>query len=124
MSFPHTIFGKFGDEKETSTTKRRALGTVLELPDGRKFKYALNGGSAISGGHLVASKVMVANHDEGLATAATAAGSQTVTVTLGATDATAATNAVVNSSYNFMAYASSVTASDDVYIAWLADAEL
>ena len=89
MSFPHTIFGKFGDEKETSTTKRRALGTVLELPDGRKFKYALNGGSAISGGHLVASKVMVANHDEGLATAATAAGSQTVTVTLGATDATA-----------------------------------
>ena len=45
-------------------------------------------------------------------------------MTAGATDATAATNAVVNSSYNFMAYASSVTASDDVYIAWLADAEL
>ena len=88
MSFPHTIYGKFGDEKETSTSKRRALGTVLELPDGRQFKYALNGGSGITSGKLVASKVMVANHDMDLVTAVTAAGSQTVTVTLGNTATT------------------------------------
>jgi|TARA_R100000152_G_scaffold20616_1_gene14894 hypothetical protein len=88
MSFPHTIYGKFGDEKETSTSKRRALGTVLELPDGRQFKYALNGGSEITSGKLVASKVMVANHDMDLVTAVTAAGSQTVTVTLGNTATT------------------------------------
>jgi len=88
MSFPHTIYGKFGDEKETSTSKRRALGTVLELPDGRQFKYALNGGTAIAAGALTASKVMVANHDMDLVTAATTAGSQTVTVTLGNTATT------------------------------------
>ena len=57
-------------------------------------------------------------------TYSTANANTTGKMTAGATDATAATNAVVNSSYNFMAYASSVTASDDVYIAWLADAEL
>ena len=89
MSFPHTIFGKFGDEKETSTAKRRALGTVLELPDGRKFKYVKNGSGAITAGKGVASKQMVANHDMDLVTAAAAAGASEVTVTLGGTAATA-----------------------------------
>lgn len=90
MAFPSTVFGGFGSEKETSTTKKRALGTKLELPDGRIFRYALNGGVALTAGKIVAAPVPVANHDMDLAVASDAAvGAKSITVTLGATAATA-----------------------------------
>ena len=88
MSFPNRIYGDFGSEKVTNTTKKRALGTILELPDGREFKYALNGGSAISSGKLASSAAMIGNHDMDLTTAAASVGDTSITVTLGATAAT------------------------------------
>ena len=88
MSFPNRIYGDFGAEKVTNTTKKRALGTILELPDGREFKYALNGGSAISSGKLASSAAMIGNHDMDLTTAAASVGDTSITVTLGATAAT------------------------------------
>ena len=88
MSFPNRIYGDFGSEKVTKTTKKRALGTILELPDGREFKYALNGGSAISSGKLASSAAMIGNHDMDLTTAAASVGDTSITVTLGATAAT------------------------------------
>ena len=88
MSFPNRIYGDFGSEKVTNTTKKRALGTILELPDGREFKYALNGGSAISSGKHASSAAMIGNHDMDLTTAAASVGDTSITVTLGATAAT------------------------------------
>ena len=88
MSFPNRIYGDFGSEKVTNTTKKRALGTILELPDGREFKYALNGGSAISSGKLASSAAMIGNHDMDLTTAAASVGDTSITVTLGGTAAT------------------------------------
>ena len=54
----------------------------------------------------------------------TANANTTGKMTAGSTDATANTNAVVNSAKNHVFYATGVTAADDVYVAWTADAEL
>lgn len=54
----------------------------------------------------------------------TANANTTGKLTAGSTDSNAATNAVVNSAKNHIFYASSVTAADDVYVAWTADGEL
>ena len=88
MSFPNRIYGDFGAEKTTNTTKKRALGTILELPDGREFKYVLNGAGAITSGKLASSAAMIGNHDMDLTTAAASVGDTSITVTLGATAAT------------------------------------
>ena len=88
MSFPNRIYGDFGAEKVTNTTKKRALGTILELPDGREFKYVLNGSGAITSGKLTSSAAMIGNHDMDLTTAAASVGDTSITVTLGATAAT------------------------------------
>ena len=88
MSFPNRIYGDFGSEKVTNTTKKRALGTILELPDGREFKYVLNGSGAITSGKLASSAAMIGNHDMDLTTAAASVGDTSITVTLGATAAT------------------------------------
>jgi len=52
MSFPNIIHGSYGDEKVTSSTKvgGHDLGTLMILPDGRKFRYAKSGGSALAVG--------------------------------------------------------------------------
>ena len=88
MSFPNRIYGDFGAEKTTNTTKKRALGTILELPDGREFKYVLNGSGAITSGKLTSSAAMIGNHDMDLTTAAASVGDTSITVTLGGTAAT------------------------------------
>ena len=88
MSFPNRIYGDFGAEKVTNTTKKRSLGTILELPDGREFKYVLNGSGAITSGKLASSAAMIGNHDMDLTTAAASVGDTSITVTLGATAAT------------------------------------
>ena len=88
MSFPNRIYGDFGAEKVTNTTKKRSLGTILELPDGREFKYVLNGSGAITSGKLTSSAAMIGNHDMDLTTAAASVGDTSITVTLGGTAAT------------------------------------
>ena len=88
MSFPNRIYGDFGAEKVTNTTKKRSLGTILELPDGREFKYVLNGSGAITSGNLTSSAAMIGNHDMDLTTAAASVGDTSITVTLGGTAAT------------------------------------
>jgi hypothetical protein len=87
MSFPKTIGGSYGWEKQTTAAQRLPLGTEMAFADGRKFRYVENGGTAIEEGKVVASEAVAGNHDEDLAVATTAAGSKTLTVTLGATAA-------------------------------------
>jgi len=59
-----------------------------------------------------------------LTTFSTANANTSGKMTAGSTDSNSGTNAVVNSSKNVLVYASSVTAADDVYVAWKAEAEL
>ena len=85
MSFPVTISGSYGWEKQQTSKQRHKLGTEMQFVDGRKYRYVEIGGTAITEGLLVASEAPAGNHDEDLPVATTAAGSTTVAVTLGAT---------------------------------------
>jgi len=88
MSFPSIQGGRYGFEKETSSTKGAVYGATMALPDGRVFRYVENGGTAIGEGLVVASEAPAGNHDEDLVVATSgAAGGFTIGVTLGATAA-------------------------------------
>ena len=89
MSFPNSIAGNYGWEKEETSSQKHPLGTLMTFPDGRKFRYTHNGGTAIGEGLLAASEALVAHHgsDGDLAVATTAAGSTTISVTLEGTAA-------------------------------------
>lgn len=82
MSFPHTFYGSYGDEKVTSTSKIGGLplGTVMMLPDGREYRHARNGGTALVAGSL---------YEEKAAEAATAFASGEVAVNSAALNAVA-----------------------------------
>ena len=76
------------DPLTTSTTREVMLGTPGKTPDGRSYRYARAGAVALSPGQLCVAATVVANH-QNLACAAAAVGAYDVTVTLGATAATA-----------------------------------
>ena len=88
MAFSTRIYADYGMEKKTGTDKYHSLGTILELPDGREFKYAKAGAVALGLGLTVATPAPVAHHDMDLVTAAAAVGATSITVTLEATLAT------------------------------------
>ena len=87
MSFNPIQGGRYGFEKITTSEQRQILGAEMAFPDGRKYRYVENGGTAIEEGMIVASEAVEAQHDEDLAVTTTAAGSSSVTVTLGSTAA-------------------------------------
>ena len=72
----------------TSADQKEELGTLRILNDGRKFRYAKNGASALVAGNAVMAPAVVANHVELAVAAAAATGSKSVTVTLGGTAVT------------------------------------
>ena len=82
-----SIWGDYGDEKVTGTTKLHPYGTRMVLPDGRVFYYGQTDGAQTAGA-ICQSAVGVANHDMDLATNTASAGDKSVTVTLGGTAAT------------------------------------
>lgn len=71
----------FGDEKATSTTKTHFLGTLAYTPDGRRFRYALNGGTSIAGAKLVQNAAAVGSsvHAFGLQWSTAYHGGDTIT---------------------------------------------
>lgn len=89
MSYPYAIGIPMGSEKITTTTSLgRPLGTVGRTPDGRTFRWSL-AGEAIGAGQLTMQKAGIANHDMDLAVQADAAvGATSISLTLGATEAT------------------------------------
>lgn len=68
---------------ESSATQIHPLGELAVTNDGRKFRYAKNGGVATVAGSLYMAPVITAAH-QNMATATTAIGSKTITVTVGA----------------------------------------
>tara|TARA_R100000687_G_scaffold78464_1_gene71859 strand:+ start:898 stop:1644 length:747 start_codon:yes stop_codon:yes gene_type:complete len=88
MAFPGVLYGKYGWEKVETSTQRHPLGTAMVFQDGRRFRYAENGGTAIGEGLLVQTEAVVANHDEDLVVATSASvGDTGISVTLGGTAA-------------------------------------
>ena len=88
MSFNPVQGGRYGFEKITTSDQRQVLGAEMAFPDGRKFRYVNNGGTAIGEGLAVASEAPAGNHDEDLViTTSPAVGATTIGITLGATAA-------------------------------------
>lgn len=77
-----------GDLTLNTSTQQHTLGARATTGDGRVFRYALAGGTALVPGTLLQSAAEVTNH-QGLTPSAAAIGATSVTVTLGATAATA-----------------------------------
>lgn len=97
MSFPNVIFGDYGDEKVAQSTKigNLPLGTLMVLPDGRKFRHA-QASALVAGNVIVGNVAGVASHGavsgSGLLASATttynAIGDTAVHVTMAGTVAT------------------------------------
>lgn len=73
----------------SSTTEEITLGTKAVTSDGREFVYVKAGGTVLVAGTLQQASVRVANHANILVASAAAIGDVAITVTLGATAATA-----------------------------------
>ena len=71
-----------------SEDPRANLGEKVVTPDGREYRYAKNGGTALNPGQLIIAADAVSNHDN-LAVNTAEVGDTTLTVTLGATAVTA-----------------------------------
>jgi len=88
MSFNPIQGGRYGFEKITTSDQRQVLGAEMAFPDGRKFRYVANGGTAIGEGLVVASEAPAGNHDEDLViTTSPSVGDTTISITLGGTEA-------------------------------------
>lgn len=72
------------DIREQSSAQVMALGSLAETRDGRKYRYAKAGASALTPGTMNQQPAIVAAHLD-MVTAAAAVGASSVTVTLGAT---------------------------------------
>ena len=88
MSFGAIQSGRYGFEKQTTSSKKQVYGATMALPDGRVFRYVENGGTAIGDGLLVASPAPSGDHDEDLTiTTSPAVGDTTIGITFaGSTD--------------------------------------
>lgn len=89
MSLNTNLILSAQDVYETSTTKLHALGTRAVADGGKIYRYALAGAVNLAAGKTVATPAKVANHTNIAVAAAAAVGSRSVSVTLGATAATA-----------------------------------
>lgn len=77
------------DVHVTSENPRAKLGEKVRTADGRIYRYAKAGATALDPGKLTVAATPVANHQNIAVAAAAAVGDTSVTVTLGATAATA-----------------------------------
>ncbi len=74
---------------ETSSTQKEVLGLLRVEPDGRKFRYAKAGSSALVAGKICIMAACAANHVDCDVAVAPSVGDTELTITLGATAATA-----------------------------------
>jgi hypothetical protein len=88
---PGTFFGPYGENNTTYASGGNAnlgrfpLGHTLVLPDGRRYRFALNDGTVEVAGRLYQSVVSVADHLNVAADVARAIGVAIISATLGAT---------------------------------------
>ena len=90
MSFPVDTPGPVAGIWGESATQRHPLGTRMALPDGRVYRYALNGAVALSIARLCQESVVISGHGTDIVVAAAAAiGATSVTITNNTTAITA-----------------------------------
>lgn len=77
------------DVRTESETQQESLGAIAQTPDGRQYRYCKAGAVALDPGKLVVNADEVANHVNIAVASAAAVGAEEITVTLGATAATA-----------------------------------
>ena len=82
-----TIWGDYGDEKVTGTSKLHPFGTRMVLPDSRVYYYGQTDGAQTAGA-ICQSAVGVANHDMDLAVNTASASDKSLSVTVGGTAVT------------------------------------
>jgi len=87
MSFPNIVYGKYGDEKKTSSTLiANELGVRMVLPDGREFIHAkANTAAALAVGAPIVGKARAGTIVNVVAGADAAIGATTVVLTMPAT---------------------------------------
>ncbi len=86
MSFASVFQGGEGSQFVTETAQGANLGTAMDLPDGRRFRYTLNGGVVGVAGSLYAGVVPDADNDA-LAVTTAALDDKSLFITMGATEA-------------------------------------
>lgn len=77
------------DLREISSSQQEQIGAVGVTEDGRVYRYAKAGATGLVAGNIQINADLVANHTNRPVAASVAAGSNKVTITLGATGATA-----------------------------------
>mgnify|MGYP004449953501 FL=1 len=95
MAFPGFVNGHHGMEKESTTSKKRRLGTKLVLPDGRVFFYGYTG-EAVTAGKVTMVAATASGHIKDLAVAAAVSADASG---IGAITVTNATTAISGSEY-------------------------
>lgn len=88
-AFPNIFWGPDQEVYNGYTDLRHELGSAMYMLDGRRFRFCLAGASNLIAGTLNQSAVPVTNHILQTPSAAAAVGAQTISVTLGATAASA-----------------------------------
>ena len=87
MAFPSRIWGSYGDEKASQSTRIGSLplGTRMELPDGRVFAHAKAGGTSLVAGQLqmTMAEIDTSRRYEMAVAADAAIGATSVTLTTG-----------------------------------------
>lgn len=86
MSLPHTIWGYDGAQHDFGSTKQHPLGTKMMLEDGRTFRYALAGATALFAGDLQQAEAPTGNHDELAYNTNPAVGDTSMSITNGSSE--------------------------------------
>lgn len=87
MSFPASVQGRWGFEKDVTTSKKHKLGTIMQIED-TYYRYVKAGEDLIAG-QLLEAPALIANHNDDLVVAANGtAGDSSVSVTVGGTAVT------------------------------------
>ena len=85
MRYPIKILGAHRDPYTSYTNQRFPLGQVMEVSDGRIYRFALAGAAALAASNLDSARAMTANFDTLSIQATVAAGATTIPFTNGAT---------------------------------------
>lgn len=83
------ILIEYNDVFTSTTTTQTDLGSMATTGDGRRYRYAYTGASALVAGNLIQSPAFIANHIQLTPTQAQVVGDTSLIVTLGATLASA-----------------------------------
>ena len=85
MRHPNKVLGAHRDPYTTYTNQRFPLGQVMEVSDGRSYRFALAGAAALAPSNLDSARAMTANFDTLAIQATVAVGATTIPFTNGAT---------------------------------------